>query len=198
MAPIATSSSRWPKPLGPWLVELEWGSIDGRAEVTSFRLRSVGARQPVTAEALRSVPLGRLASESRRKLARNLREQAGDDRTLAQRRREYRELMGSMGQPLPSGEARTDDEVRLSDLAEPKAQAFERRPGGGRPRTFDHKHWADVAAVYSHAFASGLPPTTTVAEKFSVSVSAAGKWVAKCRAMGLLAPTTQGRPGGTR
>jgi transposase len=50
-----------------------------------------------------------------------------------------------------------------------------------------------VADIYRDALEHGEAPTSAVAAKFVVSKSAAAKWVAKCRKLGLLPPTTQGR-----
>jgi hypothetical protein len=48
------------------------------------------------------------------------------------------------------------------------------------------EHWQNVVAVYRQA--DQRRPTTTVAERFGVSRSAAAKWIARCRQMGLLDP----------
>jgi transposase len=50
-----------------------------------------------------------------------------------------------------------------------------------------------VAEVYRDALERGEAPTKAIQEKFPASKSAAAKWVAKCRALGLLPPTTRGR-----
>lgn len=57
-------------------------------------------------------------------------------------------------------------------------------------------HLADVAQVYREAWQHNQHPTKAVAEHFSVSKSAAAKWVARCRdpKVGLLPPTERGRP----
>jgi len=69
----------------------------------------------------------------------------------------------------------------------------------GRPARYGENHFKRVAQVYREAEAQGLPPTKTVAQKFStrrkkVTHSQAAKWVAKCREepLGLLPPTTRG------
>jgi len=54
-------------------------------------------------------------------------------------------------------------------------------------------HWQAVAEVYRDALERSEAPTKAVQEKFQASKSAAAKWVAKCRTLGLLPPTTRGR-----
>jgi hypothetical protein len=67
-----------------------------------------------------------------------------------------------------------------------------------RSRIYPHEYFENVAAVYQDAQLAGEAPTKAVATKFKVTRSAAAKHVARCRAMGLLGATTQGRPGGVR
>ena len=65
---------------------------------------------------------------------------------------------------------------------------------GGRPPKYDQAHWEKVAAVYVEEYGRGsLTPTRAVARHFKVTVSAAAKWVAKCRTLGLLPETTRGK-----
>ena len=65
---------------------------------------------------------------------------------------------------------------------------------GGRPLMYDEEHWQQVAGVYRDAAKRGDAPTKAVAEWGQVSKSAAAKWVARCRDLGLLPPTQRGRP----
>lgn len=67
----------------------------------------------------------------------------------------------------------------------------------GRPPEYGDDHWRLVAGIYSAALRRGGHPTTTVAQHFKVSKSAAAKWVARCRAMELLPPATKGRAAGS-
>lgn len=64
-----------------------------------------------------------------------------------------------------------------------------------RQKKDDPTHLAQVALVYQQARRDPLPrPTKAVAETFHVSHSAATKWVAQARKLGLLPTTTPGRP----
>ncbi len=67
------------------------------------------------------------------------------------------------------------------------------RPEQRADRGLGRLHWQAVAEVYRDALERGDAPTSAVAHKFNVSKSAAAKWVAKCRALWLLPPTSQGR-----
>jgi hypothetical protein len=67
------------------------------------------------------------------------------------------------------------------------------KPRRGRPPEYGPEHFAEVARVYREAYADNKAPTRAVARHFSVSHSAAGKWVARCRDLGLLPPTTRGK-----
>jgi hypothetical protein len=65
---------------------------------------------------------------------------------------------------------------------------------GGRPPKYDLEHWQAVAQIYRDASAqSNRKPTRSVARHFKVTESAAAKWVAKCRDLGLLPKTTRGK-----
>ncbi len=71
---------------------------------------------------------------------------------------------------------------------------------GGRPPMYGPEHFAKVAAIYAAVWRRGERspgPTQAVADECDVSRSAAAKWVARAREMGLLAPTTRGRAGAT-
>jgi hypothetical protein len=76
------------------------------------------------------------------------------------------------------------------------ARAFEEQPilRSGKPRAkHDADHWARVADFYrAHAGIASASPTLAVAEEWKVSKTAAAKWIAKCRARGLLPPTQKG------
>jgi hypothetical protein len=63
----------------------------------------------------------------------------------------------------------------------------------GRPPIYGLDHFADVARAYREAYVDGKTPTRAVARQFKASEAAAAKWVAKCRALGLLPATTQGK-----
>lgn len=64
----------------------------------------------------------------------------------------------------------------------------------GRRPLYGVPHFARVARVYTDAMARGKRPTAAVAAWASVNKSTAAKWVARARALGLLPPTSRGRP----
>lgn len=64
-----------------------------------------------------------------------------------------------------------------------------------RTATYGSKHFAEVATVYREALAESNAPTMAVAKHFDTTKSAAAKWVARARAMGLLPPARKGYPG---
>lgn len=68
---------------------------------------------------------------------------------------------------------------------------------GGRPPTYPLEHWVEVARVYNEANMAHRTPTRAVRRRFGISATAAAKWVARCRALGLLPPTSRGKARGT-
>jgi hypothetical protein len=63
----------------------------------------------------------------------------------------------------------------------------------GRPPLYGPEHYAEVARVYRAAFAENRTPTRIVARHFKVTPTTAAKWVARCRELGLLPPTSRGK-----
>ncbi len=63
----------------------------------------------------------------------------------------------------------------------------------GRPPVYGPDHFVEVARVYREAYARNRTPTRAVATHFQTTEAAAAKWVARCRELGLLPPTTQGK-----
>jgi hypothetical protein len=64
---------------------------------------------------------------------------------------------------------------------------------GGRPPKYDPEHFAEVARIYREALGNRKTPTRAVARHFKTSHTAAAKWVAKARELGLLPKTTRGK-----
>jgi hypothetical protein len=62
-------------------------------------------------------------------------------------------------------------------------------PPRGRKPLYGLEHFSAVAAVYIEA---EVKPTQAVANHWKVSKSAAAKWIARCRELGLLPKTTRG------
>lgn len=107
-------------------------------------------------------------------------------------RRDEGEKLRSAAEQWPEGGWPAHREWLLA-----QAQAFldgRDESAGGRPPTYDATHFAQVAEVYIEAARAGQHPTAAVREHFTVSRSAAAKWVARCRDMGLLPPTERGKP----
>jgi hypothetical protein len=201
MSEAGSSTQRWqPDPDGPaWLVTVHWSIIDGRHEPVGLEVRSYTAdsdekftwgrpdlgagRVPprdeahgvVTSSLLRSLPLGSILEDA-------LRSAAGSVAVVADDLRE-------VGRPFWEGPEA--DELR------DRFRAGQTSGRGGRPRLYDAEHWSEVAKVYTEAWRSTderrRAPTRAVAEHFTVAKSTAAKWVARCRDLGLLPPTSKGR-----
>lgn len=170
-----------------WSVVLRFGRVAGRLECTGIELLGDpdAAEQPaLTSLALRELPLGRLIEEAREEYRQGLRTSSAiepgtdswDPNVSAEEREELLALM------------RTDVEERLRLAGE---NAGTRRRG--RPPAYGPEHFARVAEIYRDAWRDGENPTVAVAERMHVSRSAAAKWVARARGLGLLPETSRGR-----
>ena len=176
----------WPDSDGPYTVGLHFAEIGGRSELVGVELWSGGPPPerlgafpalgqpgdagPLPAVALRQLPIGRLADAVRRDRLdmANLVMEEYDPRDHSPKTLEHAE--------------RTFRAVQAS------------RPPGGRKPAYGPEHYAEVARVYTAAWRSGASPTKAVEAWGSVSYPTAAKWVAKARTLGLLPPTTKGRP----
>ena len=152
---------------------IRWQGTDGLYEVTlrfapiDGRMECVGVDVQAVPEGMRAVTAVALHSIPLGRLIEKRRPKLGDVAIVVE----------------PGGIVWTGQEVTVS---------VTRR--GGRPPKYGPEHWQKVADVYREAFAGGrLTPTRAVARRFKVSDSAAAKWVAKCRQLGLLPPTTRGK-----
>jgi len=163
-------------PSGPYLVTLDFAEVGGRLECVRFE---IGADMdepnspdpvPVTASALRGIPLGELI------------DQALFERTKTLRR--WAKEAGPAG-----GRSR-----RLRDRVASAEASLGRAPG--RPPEYSEDHFKQVADAYTRAWKIGGHPTESVATQWHVSPSAAAKWVARAREMGFLPPTERGRARG--
>jgi hypothetical protein len=65
----------------------------------------------------------------------------------------------------------------------------------GRRNRITDEHLRAVADVYRSAEAHGLPPTRTVADRFTVPHSTAAKWVGHARKRLILGPAVNGKAG---
>lgn len=184
----------WPDPdRGPWHVRVWWRPQHGAAvpvgiEITSwvdphedreFR-EALGRVLPqadddvefpaIGSQFMKSLPVGQLFALTREALL---------------------EVIG-LDAP-PDGWDGHDFDTNQAILREEYEPAFRNGPRSGRDLGADH--YRAVAQVYSDAARAGRPPTKAVAERFTLSTSAAAKQVARARARGLLPPTTRGRVG---
>jgi len=157
---------RWVNPFGRTRkYALRFAIRDGRMECTEFRL--VAPDGPgLTSSDLRRFPIGRLIEEHRVRVASLHRQQLTN--ALRERR----------------------------DKASEHLKAWEAsRTGRPGPKGWGGEHFADVAELYHREAAVGRKPTQAVASHWQVSKSAAAKWVARAREMGLLPPAQKGKPG---
>jgi transposase len=176
---LGRTGRRWPDAVkGPWQVTFHWAEIDSRAECVGIDLRGfrtseesdlqglravhgAGDGAPVAATLPRRVPLARLMREARE-----------DQREIAK-------ALAAGLLKVPTG---SKSRIRRETARQIPAFEAERRPG--RPRRLDDEHFREVAEVYRAAFSTA--PTKHVAQHFFTSRSAAAKWVARAREMGLL------------
>ncbi len=202
MVATAETEILWPDPKsGPYVVRLVVTELNGRLECTTVEMRTLflpsffieppeppagytktTRSKPVTASALRSVPLGKLVNEY-------LKELRAAGPSVASRR-------------VVSGTA-DDHREAADDLAgrhtESEAEAIQQlasEPRRGGRKGHGDDHYAAVAEVYATAWTDGVHPTEAVAEHWTVAKTTAAKWVSRARELGFLEPTTKGRPGG--
>lgn len=168
-------------PKGAVRVNLGLG-LEGRAEPLYLTIgvdpsrdearREARDTAPLTAVALRAIPIGRLVDEALESLAKDL--ETGLDR------------LDPRDTPEP---IRRSFERRLEAARKAAAKGRVGRRGHGLD------HYEEVARVYLAAKARR--PTKAVMDHFNVERSTANKWVERARHdYGLLAPTTPGKPSG--
>lgn len=173
--PIPPTHGLWPDAKrGPWLYQFHWADVDGRTECVGMELRSVRLEGIDTLD-----PNVRLKPT---KLTTTVVREFPLGRLVDEWRPRLAGFLTYWGRQDISG--------RRAELLK-KAERFERKRAKGGGRTHGPDHWVEVADVY---LAAGSKPTKAVADKMHVSVSTAGKWVERCRAMGLIPPTSQGKP----
>jgi hypothetical protein len=190
---LSSTWQAWPDYDGRYMVGLHFAEIAGRAELVGVEMwsggpppshvrekdrslfadRPPGSGGPLPAATVRQPAIGRLAAEARRQ---NMN-------------------MASLIQELHDPQ---DHPPEVLKAAEHALRVFGAKdaaqPAGGRRPVYGPEHYARVAAVYTAAWRAGEPPTKAVASWGSVESSTAAKWVAKTRALGLLPPTTKGKP----
>ena len=174
---------------GPWWVYLRFGEVAGRIECIGVEVMGNpdGKDQaPLTALAVRRLPVGRLVDRARREYRERLQAASGLDPSP-----------GDWNPDTPQEERQPIlDQLRAGIRARlplvEREFASERK---GRPSLYGPEHFARVVEVYLKTLSAGGNPTAEVARRFGVTRSAAAKWVARAREMGLLPPTTRGRAG---
>lgn len=205
MAATDETEILWPDPdYGPYLIRLKVTELNGRLECTAIEMQTLfwlpsskkamlagvsdeppahTPRQPtpVTAVALRSVPLGRLVNE----FLERLREDPiqASQRLMAGTADDFRDAANEL-----KGRHTESEAEAIQQLASGPRRGGRKGHGDG--------HYAAVAEVYATAWADGVHPTKAVAEHWSIAKTTAAKWVFKARELGFLEPTTKGRPGG--
>jgi hypothetical protein len=186
-----------------WSVTTAWDLFDGRIEPVEVVIRAVPPG-PLTAEALRRLPLGTRFNEIRQEIASIMRHLAvrhppWEELTEDERSSWLAFLDAGWGRPHSLAEAERayrwmipvdlTDEDRAAALA--VADGLEARKG--RTLTSDHLHV--VADVYRTAWREGADPRRAVAEHFHLSDSGAAKRIRAARDAGVLGPARPGKAG---
>jgi hypothetical protein len=155
---------------GQLALDIEVAS-DGTARCVGLIVRAADG-EALTTEALRGIPLARLAKEA-----------------VAEAARSYTPLEPG-GEPI----------FRLTSTPRDAHAAFyesyvnsAREPRRGSPIT--DENLSEVARVYREATKRGDPPTQAVALAMHVARSTAARWVAAARVRGFLGPAMRGKGG---
>ena len=139
----------------------------------------------ITAQMVRTLPVGRFIEETRRDKA----ETAGVVADYLQRE----------APNIQARDTRIDGNEQhyreVAELLRERSRRF-KATAGGRPRMWGDDHYREVAEVYAAAWRSGPSPTKSVERQFQVSHSTAARWVHECRKRGFLGPTEKRRAGG--
>jgi len=175
----------------PWVLRLTYGIVDGSPGVVAVEMYAADPAeiaevvdewpklreyqvphkaQSITAVGIR-LPLGRYLREY-----------------MARRRRLDRIMADAHPRAQVPPGLRREAQRRLRAL---DASVNTRAPG--RPALYGAEHYRKVAEVYSKGLPTG---TLAVANELHASKSAAGKWVARARELGLLPPTVKGKAAG--
>jgi hypothetical protein len=180
---IGMSSQSWPDPItGPWRIRCHFAWLDGRAECVGFDVRAF--RSDETVANVRGLPRG------------------------TRPRAVTTEVIRSVPAAQVTGELRRGLEELTEFASRQTAQSKRKRAELARRRKqlavsgrqlYDRGHFLAVAEVYEAAWREGENPTKAVADEFSTTRSAAGKWVYRARhEFGLLGPTEQRKAGGVK
>ncbi len=206
---------RWPDPqLGPWMLRLTFGIVGDRPGVVAVELYAVhprDVRRGVAGWPFEIYEPGRRKGREPTAEDSSLFEVTGHEAIttsgmriplaeltasyLASAERSDRIVLGA----APSMAFSTDRRRAAAERLE-RLDTTTRRRGPGRPAAYGREHYEQVATVYLTAQREGRSPTKAVAEEmaggYPEGKSAAGKWVSKCRELGLLPETVRGKAAG--
>ena len=181
-SPVRSPPVLWPNTAdGPFEVRLLVQEVNEQMDCVGIEIRPAPGSAPsaLLSSQLRKLPLGQMLDDARRCYLHDLLHLAAEySEEIVVGQHDRAEEVGSV-RPLPEIKLRRIDELFASHE-------------GGRP-SYDDAHYQEVADAYKAAFRAGDFPTKAVMIKFTVSKSAAAKWIRKCRDKGKLPPTTRGR-----
>lgn len=186
----------WPDPVtGPWYLVAHWAEVAGYPECIGIEVwrGSVPApRENRSFLRLKGQELKGLRSGDLKGIpvATVLSELWQVQRKQEEQRRVRVEAVIAEAEAV---EADTRQLALLHELGE-RLPSVEKFQGPRRRNRNDARHFEQVSIVYKHAVLNRQHPTQAVQEHFIVSHSTAAKWVNRARELGLLPPTTPGRP----
>ncbi len=174
LGPLWIDSAGWavwqpPDRLFPLWVRIAFDN-NGRADLIELHLV-----EPLTATAIRDLPIGRLQAAINGPYAiRELREVLSDDGE-PRRGANYNPMTGRM--PRAAINAADFEDLALEI------------PGGPRPDSF----YEQVAEVFARAAAMSISPAIDVAEANGVPVTTVHRWVKEARRRGVMSPASRTR-----
>jgi hypothetical protein len=211
---------QWPDPeAGPWFVGVHWRDVDGRPECIGMNLwRGVGVggeeipgrtASPITATALRELKPNALIEAARQRYSQSLQgavddlhRYIGKQMSAAGRGKTKKSPFASGGGQQPENSALGAPETRELRSQVRRIKGARQWPKGssrrGRPPgvAWGPDHWERVAKLYNEAWERREPPTVAVEIGMPCATSTAVQWVHRCRKMGLLPETEQGKARG--
>ena len=176
--PVGTASIAfgWPDPItGPWQCTFYFAELDGRHDCVGVDFRSF-----ITKRGAEGEPTAHVVQDELAVVTTAAWRGFPVQRMIAEARTQLDEFIG-----LKAG---LEDDPELAERIRAVSKGLR-----GRRARYGKEHFESVAHVYKTAYAASESPTQAVATVFHVSHSAAAKWVAKCRELHLLPPTSRGR-----
>ena len=180
----------WPDPrTGPWMLTVHTAAVNGRMECVGLSVMSYADSG--------DVPMGGVPGSDAIVNGEDTVNRVEPVRTSTLRSIPLGDLMSKITQEaIDKGPARIA-RVPWSDREEERLESAKASTAGrGGRKGHGPEHYAEVARVYSAAWAQGGYPTKAVAEKWTVAKPTAAKWVSRARTLGLREPTSKGRAGG--